>query len=199
MEIKTKKCNCCKEDKELIDFYIDSRGYVSYICRKCANEKTTQYNRTKEGLVTRIYSHQRDNCRKRNYEYPEYSLDELRSWCLSQDKYHVQFKIWEESNYGFKFTPSVDRLNDYKTYSLDNIQILSTIENIHKAHSDAKNGINNKMSKSIKQYDLDGNLIREFYSLKDAERVTGIRNGNISNCCSKRYKTSGGFVWRYSN
>ena len=38
----------------------------------------------------------------------------------------------------------VDRLNDYKGYSFDNIQLMTWQENKDKGHRDCLNGINNK-------------------------------------------------------
>lgn len=194
-----KKCNKCEKIKNTSEFYSDKRNKdkLQGICKDCFNKRQTNLCRTKIGLINRIYSHQRENCRKRNHKYPEYSLKELREWCLSKKEYHLQFEIWKINNYDFKFAPSIDRLNDYKSYSFSNIRIISAIENIRIANLNAKNGVTNKMNKSVCRYNLDGNLIQEYYSLKSAERKTGIRNGNISNCCSGRYKTAGGFIWKY--
>ena len=36
-----------------------------------------------------------------------------------------------------------------------------------------------------------------YFSAKEAERKTGISQGNISACCNGRIKTAGGFTWRY--
>ena len=39
---------------------------------------------------------------------------------------------------------------------------------------------------------------QEFYSLREAERKTGIKHNHISNCCKGINKTSGGFHWKYA-
>lgn len=49
---------------------------------------------------------------------------------------------------------------------------------------------------SVKQYSKDGILIASYNSIMDAERSTGIANGNISAACRGKYKTAGGFIWR---
>ena len=41
-------------------------------------------------------------------------------------------------------------------------------------------------------------LLATFPSLSEAERVTGIANGNISNCCLGNRKSAGGYVWKYA-
>jgi len=53
-------------------------------------------------------------------------------------------------------------------------------------------------SKPILQYDLDGNFIEEWKSIKFAAESLNLCRGNISNCCNgKRFKQVGGFVWRH--
>ena len=41
-------------------------------------------------------------------------------------------------------------------------------------------------------------LLATFPSLSEAERVTGIANGNISNCCLGNRKSAGGYIWKYA-
>lgn len=55
-----------------------------------------------------------------------------------------------------------------------------------------------KRIKTIYQYDLDGNLIKEWASVKQAGEALGINRPSISNCLKGRYKSAGGFIWRYS-
>ena len=43
-----------------------------------------------------------------------------------------------------------------------------------------------------------GELLSTFPSTHEAERVTGIDQGNICSCCKGKYKSAGGYVWRYS-
>ena len=42
-----------------------------------------------------------------------------------------------------------------------------------------------------------GKLLATFPSIIEAERVTGINDGNICSCLKGRYKTAGGYRWRY--
>lgn len=51
-------------------------------------------------------------------------------------------------------------------------------------------------SKPVSQYTKDGEFIATYPSIMEAERQTGICNGNISACCNGRYKSAGGFIWR---
>ena len=48
----------------------------------------------------------------------------------------------------------------------------------------------------IYQYNLCGQLINIFPSLREAERLTNINHGNISKCCSGIYNHTGGYIFK---
>ena len=62
-----------------------------------------------------------------------------------------------------------------------------------------KNGAINGKKRSIPilQLTKDGTLIKEWPSAHEAERQLGIACSNICTCLKGRYKSAGGFVWRY--
>jgi hypothetical protein len=51
--------------------------------------------------------------------------------------------------------------------------------------------------KQINQYDLEGNIIKEWLSIKQASKELNINRFAISNCLNNKQKTSGGFIWKY--
>ena len=51
--------------------------------------------------------------------------------------------------------------------------------------------------KQVKQYDLQGNFIKKWNSLAEAERKLKIDHRNISACCLKKQKSAGGYIWKY--
>ena len=53
-----------------------------------------------------------------------------------------------------------------------------------------------KYSKTILQYDLEGNFIKEYYSMSEASRVTGIQRQDIGQQILGRGKTAGGYFWK---
>ena len=53
---------------------------------------------------------------------------------------------------------------------------------------------NGKTSKIVLQYSLNGDLIREWISVREIERQLGY---NVSKCCRGEYKQSHGFKWEY--
>lgn len=96
-------------------------------------------------------------------------------------------------------------MDDYKSYTLDNIKLVSFQENEDKSHKDRKGGKNNKASYEVLQYDLEGNFINKYYSMQEAGRQTGINHANIRAVAhynaglSKIVRLSaGGYNWKYS-
>lgn len=51
--------------------------------------------------------------------------------------------------------------------------------------------------KPIIQYDLEGNIINKFISLREASNKTGLSYKSMSLCACGKTKTCGGYVWRY--
>lgn len=55
------------------------------------------------------------------------------------------------------------------------------------------------LRKGVAQYSLDGELIKEYPSMKIAADETGTRLKGISAVCNGLYSTSGGFIWKHSD
>lgn len=66
--------------------------------------------------------------------------------------------------------------------------------------SDGGNGLIGVNNRKIKQYSLNGDFIKEWNSLKDAEQSLNIKKAqaNISACCLGKKKRAYGYIWRYS-
>lgn len=58
-------------------------------------------------------------------------------------------------------------------------------------------GVNHPLSKKVIQYDLYGNIIKEWDCLSDIKRDLFYHIGNISSCCSGNLKTYKGYIWKY--
>lgn len=58
---------------------------------------------------------------------------------------------------------------------------------------------NGKCSKQILQYTLDMVFIKEYPSISEASRQTGISKSSISKCCQgySGYKSAGVYIWKY--
>ena len=59
-------------------------------------------------------------------------------------------------------------------------------------------GINHKLSKKVVQKSIDENkIIKIWDSMGDIRREIGLKHCTISDCCTGKQKTSGGFRWEY--
>ena len=58
---------------------------------------------------------------------------------------------------------------------------------------------NGKLSKPVLQFTKDGVFVREWKSTHDVERNLGYFHNNISYCCTGRYKSAYGFIWKYKD
>ena len=51
-------------------------------------------------------------------------------------------------------------------------------------------------SKSVLQFDLEGNFIKEWSSTQECQR-NGFKQSNIVNCCKGKRKSHKGYIWKY--
>lgn len=56
-----------------------------------------------------------------------------------------------------------------------------------------------KLSKTVMQYTLDGEFVREWISLSEIERQLGYEISAISRCCKGKQKSSYGFNWKFKD
>jgi hypothetical protein len=56
-----------------------------------------------------------------------------------------------------------------------------------------------KFEKSISQFDLQGNFIKDWSSATIAGQELGIEFTSISKCCRGKGKTAGGFIWKFKS
>ena len=97
---------------------------------------------------------------------------------------------------------SIDRIDEDGLYEIGNCQIISLGENIRKY-----NRIKGHPLKGVKGKDhprskpveglIDGKWIR-FAGAAEAQREMGIHHSSIAQVCNGKYKTAGGYKWRYA-
>lgn len=54
-----------------------------------------------------------------------------------------------------------------------------------------------KRRKTVYQYDMSGNLIKQFKSNREASRILNINSGMISQVCNGKRKSYKGFIYKY--
>ncbi len=189
----SKICIKCNIAKDLNGF----RGKRND-CKSCEIALSSERFKTKDGIITRIYSDQKTSSKRRNHRLPEYTRKELKEWLFSQQEFHELFNEWKQSGFNKRLKPSVDRINDYIHYCFSNIQLMTWGENFKKSNIDIKTGVNTKGTKPVICFNKSNNEMKTFFSVSEAYRVTGVDTRRISDCCSGKILEAGGFLWEYN-
>ena len=177
-----KECSICQQTLPLEAFAQQSTGRMGRRadCKKCIK----RFDRSLSGLVKKMLSNQKAKSKKRGHLPPQYTEQELFDWVWSQPQAKSLYDSWVASNYHTDLIPSIDRLDDYKTYSLDNIQLTTGKENKDRYSADAKAGINTKSATTVHQYDMEGQFIQTFHSFSAAARAVKSSPANIRNAAN---------------
>lgn len=198
-------CTKCKKDKKETEFYKNdnySSGYNVY-CIQCQKDNSRRISRTEQGVIKSIYNGQLSSSKRRGHIMPLYSLEDLSTW-LYENNFKIFYDIWVQSGYQKDLKPSVDRLNDFKGYSFDNIKLTTWCDNRNKQYDDfRKNKLPNGGyfgggHKAVEAINEDGTVFKEFISMAEAKRYFGLAtHANISMCCSNKKTKCAGYKWRY--
>lgn len=189
-----KTCSVCKKNLPLDMFNKQSTGKqgVRADCKDCLK----RFIRSKHGVINQMYSSCISRTKKKGFTPVAFTKEELEKWAYSRKEFHSLYDKWVLENYPTTLKPSLDRLDDYKGYSLDNIRIVTANTNVKRYYSDAINGINTKSAKPVEQYSLDGEYIKTFHSLSAAARsVNGIPS-NINQVINGTYAQAYGYKWK---
>ena len=79
--------------------------------------------------------------------------------------------------------------------ALSNLSLVTHKENLNWGTRNEKSA--KSLSKTVLQFDLNDNFIKEFPSTIQVERETGFSHGYICDCCNGKYKQAYGYIWRY--
>ena len=115
--------------------------------------------------------------------------------------YSVHRLVYEAFNGPIPENMQVNHINEIKTDNrLENLNLMACKENINYGTRNERAGKvlkNGKKSKTVLQFDLQDNFIKEYASTHQAERETGFAQGHICACCKGKLKTAYNYKWKY--
>lgn len=195
-----KVCRDCKETKVIADYYSDSskRDGHATICKACDLRIKRDFGRTKKGLIQKMYRNQISSSEKRGHGVIGYSREQLSCWLMENDNFHKLFDEWADSGFIKDKTPSIDRIDNSIGYSFDNIQLMTWLENKEKGHKDS---MTERLSTGIPKRPVaifkDGEFLSVTLSVREADRLTGVHNGNIPRMIKEGGVSKKGFSFKY--
>ncbi len=155
-----------------------------------------KHRRSKKGVVTKMFAHQKANSVMRGHLPPSYTKEDLREWLYSQSEFHILFDNWVRLGYSRNNKPSVDRIDDRVGYTMNNIQLTTALQNTQKKANEMKMGVGSTLVAVI-QYTMEDEKLAEYPSLHVAGRLTNIAWQNISKVCRNVRTQAGGYKWKY--
>ncbi|MEA3279657.1 MAG: hypothetical protein U9Q38_03525 [Thermodesulfobacteriota bacterium] len=167
-------------------------------CKECESALRTAHYRSEEGVLSTIWSTQRRNCRERGHEYPTYSKEELGEWVVSHPEWERLYTNWVESGYDKQEKPSVDRLDDYTSYSMNNIRLVSYKDNREAYYKHSMDGTTTKALEAVVKINKEtGEEMSRYFSIAEANRQHGKKqnNSDIVAVLNGRQKSCWGFKW----
>jgi len=150
-----------------------------------------KYRKTVDGFFTNVYGQHRSRSNQRGYPIPNYTKQQLRDKFEHTNKFIVLWEWWVLCDFEKYLTPSFYRIDSSKPYTLDNLQLMTWSENDRKGRKER--------SKSVNQYDLEGNYLQSFDSISEAVKITGSHQSAIVECCRGNRRTTNNFKWKYKN
>lgn len=93
--------------------------------------------------------------------------------------------------------PQINHIDECKTNNrVDNLEWCDAKYNIN--YGSGRQRRVETQGKRVYQYAKSGAFVRSYASIHEAERQTGIHNGNISACCLGKRNSTGKYIWSFN-
>ena len=205
LEESKKNCTKCGQSKLIHDFYPHKAALDGHMgkCKECTKLDVRRnyakvgalYDFSEKGVIRVIYKTQKRHQRLRGHGAMPYSKLELSAW-LYDNGFSAAFEAWVASGHKKDLKPSVDRLNDMKGYSFDNIRLVTWLDNRRAQYLDIRRGAGTSGArcKPVLRVSSLTDATTEYISYSSAVRDIGY---SIEYQLKNRVTCRNGFFWTY--
>lgn len=138
---------------------------------------------------------------KKHPEYGRLSSERMKAFLKTDaGKEFLRKSLESRSTKEFREIQSIKckKANNTPEYRKRHSELMKKIYS-SEALRDRERGKNNPRAQRVQQFDPDGTFIKEYDTITQASKETGIGIARISDVARGNRKTAGGFVWRFSN
>ena len=170
--------------------WIDYRGLyqVSNFGRVRSLDRIINYNHSKYLTLKGKYLKTSKN--KDGYLQVNLCKDEIPK------NHRISRLVYFTFNYDDDTKLQVNHIDENKLNNrLDNLNLMTAKENCNWETRTIRSAL--AQSKTVLQFDKNGNFIKEWISIREAARITNMSAGNIVRCCKEKSEFCGGFIWKY--
>jgi hypothetical protein len=196
-----KICFKCNINKPLGDYYKHAQTKDGHLnkCKECTKKDVSaseaDYGSTEKGVVRVIYKTQKRNSKLRGHGEMPYTKKQLKDWLYSWG-FKSLYDDWVKSGLMKDLKPSVDRIDDFKGYSFENIRLGTWKDNREHQYSDIRKGTGTGglRCKALSKIDIDGKTVCTYVSYSSASRDMGY---SLEHQIKSGSKCRSGFYWKY--
>lgn len=161
---------------------------------KMAMMKIDQY-------ISYMYSVIKYRCKKKWNTVPDFTKEDLAKWLYENDLANMWIR-YIESGLDKKIKPSIDRIDDYKSYTLSNMQLITWRENQLKGVNGKKHHEsykNENLKKKVFIWDKLGNLKAVCNGGREASEYLGCFIFSVSRAATGKRKTVKKHILTYTD
>jgi len=196
------KCNLIYQQKAGVYCILNTVNNKFYIGSVVKSEKGNCFRRRWLGHLSSLKGNRHVN-RHLQYSYNKYGENSFQFLILEiveeKDKIHEREQFWIDKTQCVKlgYNVNAQAICVNKNYTVKE----NTKEKLSK-HFKGKSRpewMKRLYGKSILQFTKDGTFIKEYYSMTEAAKAINIHRTAIGDVAREKYKSAGGFIWKYKS
>lgn len=141
---------------------------------------------------------QMSHCKKSDREYEVSAEDYAMAKKAHSSAMRKQsIKLWSNPETRAKIQSSLSSLETRKKMSESAKRRYNTPKGRMHIEEMWTDDLKASISKPVLQFSKDGEFVSEYFGAREAARCLGIVPSSIIECCNKKRKSAGGFIWKY--